>query len=195
MSYIKIKKTDKQIAKEILKHEKIEMREIKKSETLERRERAKYNVIETKFLEFQLNMNLAFADYRDKKLYVETLETNYHNKITIIALGKLNATIIESKNASSKAEARSIVKRAKDEFHSQDHLLYLELKEERKKRNELEKIYSRWSSRYYTYENKYNRIKPNYDSLLKSAVCKRAYFEISKKTNNDCASVVLSFLY
>lgn len=182
------------IANEIAKSEKIAMKEMNKAEKSAMKEVVKYEKIASKFSTIERNANLARSIYVNKNAIYSKCVIRYRHKMNI-ARGIMDIAIEESKNAPTRSDARSAVKMAKDAFHAYDKTIYPELVKAKKELNLSLKTHTDCNWRLRDIRSKYETIKAKHDIVVKDAVSKRVYFEIGKRTNMDCASVVLSFLY
>ena len=190
-----IKNTKKIAMKEINKAEKIAMKEINKAEKIAMKEVVKYEEIAPKISSIEHNTIVAKSIYDNKSAMHRMCVIRYRHK-TNIAKGIMNIAIEGSKNAPTKSAARSAIKAAKDAFIiAYDKTIYPELVKADKELALSLKSYTDFEWKLSNIRSKYEKIKAKHDIVVKDAVSKRVYFEIGKRTNMDCASVVLSFLY
>ena len=182
---------------QVLKCEKNAIKEMEKDENAIKK--VKNVDIDTHYLMIKHNnqLNISASIYNDKKIAYKSIHNIYRFKMDI-ARRVMNKAILDSKNASTKSEARIIKKNAKDAFDSLDNILYPELRKASKELNMTERAYKECQVRGLLLRNKlrtkYQANNDEYNTLLKYAISKRVLFEISKKTNMDCASIVLSFI-
>lgn len=195
------KKEMEKMIKEILKFEKNDIKEMKKAEKAI--EKPKYLELDRKYIpimtERNNQLNIAYSIYNDAKIAYESIKNSYRFKMDA-ARQNLEKAILDSKQTHhSKSEARIIVKNAREAFYSLDKTIYPDLNKATKDLKMTEREYNRCYFRILLLNKqssiKYNERNNEYNRLLKNAICKRVLFEISKKTNIDCANVVLSFLY
>lgn len=171
------------IDNDIIKCEKIAIKEMKKAEK-----------IASIFSTIECNANLARSIYVNKNVIYRECVISYMHKMNI-ARGIMDIYIEESKNASTKSAARTEIKLANDAFHAYDKTIYPKLVKAKKELNISLKTHTDSNWKLSDIRRKYEMIKGKHDIVVKDAVSKRVYFEIGKRTNMDCASVVLSFLY
>ena len=189
-----MKKQEKIISKEIEKAEKIEIREIKKVITIYNKDKNRYDIVKAKITDMAKCVIDASTMYSDKneKLYKIRL---FYRQVVNIANDNYNRDIIASENAPTNKERRAMIKKARDTYYNATSgIIYERLNQAEKELKRASRYHDEVSYRFRFNNDKYEKIKAKYNSSYADVVTKMVYFEIGKKTNKDCASVVLSFL-
>lgn len=185
-------KTTKKIYNDILKSERKAIKEIEQAEKKAKKNELTHEDIApyNSMIEYNYHLNRATSLYNEKLKAYKKLYASYSHKSNAIGRAFLN-TMSGSNMAHSMREDRILAKNLIDEVRAIEKRFSPKLNNASNELNIAERTYNEWQIRLLKYEKK----KAKYDTLLKEAISKRVYFEMSKRTNVDCATVVLSFLY